>query len=386
MATIPVVQGARSSQTLQTETRRVRDVEDMLQQLEPNDGPLTTLLSRLQAETATDPKVEWFEDQLLPDFDVLASALTAAATSMVVTNYKYFRAGDVVKINDNEVVRVSATPSTTTVSITRAWGSIGAAAADSGSRLFILSDAGAEFDSYRDSLTTQKVPKYNYVQDLATPMAFTNTDLATDTFAGKDLPTEHAKGLIEHKKKMEKALILGQPYEDTSGTYPIRSSAGVEYFISTNVKDVSGGFTEPEFEDWLRVCFRYGSPEKMILCSPKAIQSINGFARSKLHTFTDDSTYGVTMTEYKNAGRRVMLVEEKLLTNQNLNDLTGIAGHAILLDPNNLKLCYLQGNGTELHENLQNPGVKGRIDEYRTSFSLRFFLEQTHGLLTGVNE
>ena len=382
---ITVVQNARSSQTVETETRQVRDVEDMLQQLEPNDGPLTTLMSRLGTVEAASWKLEWFEDQLLPDFDVLASALTAGATTMVVTNYKYFRSGDLVRINDNEIVRVTATPTTTTVSIKRGYGSQSAAAAGVGDRLHILSDAGAEFDTYRDQLTTQKVPKYNYVQDLATPASWTNTDIASETFAGKELPQEQAKAMIEHKKKIEKALILGQPYEDTTGSYPSRATGGMVYFISTNVKDVSGGFTEPELEDFLRICFRYGSPEKMLLCSPKAIQSINGFGRSKLQTFTDESTYGITMTEYKNAGRKVMLVEEKLLTNQSLNDLTGIAGYAILIDPNNVKMAYLRGNGTKLHENVQNPGVKGRIDEVRSSFGFKAFLDQTHGLLTGAN-
>lgn len=384
MAAISVAQGARAYPLLSTETRLVRDVEDMLQELEPSEGPLTQILSRLETVTATDAKIEWFEDQLLPDFDVLAADLTAVATSMTVTNYKYFRAGDLVKVNDNEVVRVSATPTTTAVSITRAFGSIAAAAASSGARLFILSDAGAEFDSYRDQLTTQKVPKYNYIQDLATPCSFTDLDLASETFAGKDMPNEHRKAIIEHKKKMEKAFILGQPYYTTSGNYSIRSTAGLEYFITTNIKDVSGGFTEPELEDFLRICFRYGSDQKLIFCSPKAIQSINGFARAKLQTFCDDNTYGVTITEYRNAGRQVGLIEEKLLTNASLNDLTGIAGHAILVDPANVKMAYLQGQGTHLAENIQNPGVKGRVDEVRGSFGLKVFLDQTHGLLTGI--
>lgn len=381
---ITVVQGVRDSQTNLTETRRVRDVEDMLQQLEPNDGPLTTLLSRLGAQTATDPKVEWFEDQLLPDFDVLGGVLGAGDATMTVTNYKYFRSGDIVRINDAEVVRVSATPTTTSVAITRAYGSVAAQAAAQGSRLFILSDAGAEFDSYRDQLTTQKVPKYNYVQAIATPVSFTSVQLATKTFAGQDLPTEHSKAMIEHKKKYEKAILLGQPYNDTTGSHPIRTMGGMGYFIQTNVKDVSAGFTEPEFEDFLRICFRYGSPEKLVLCSPKAIQSINGFQREKLKTTTSEDTYGVTMTQYKNAGRTVMLVEEKLFTNQSLSDLAGIAGWAMLIDPNNVALKYLQGNQTQMHENLQNPGVKGRIDEVRGEISMKAALEQTHGLLTGV--
>lgn len=384
MPAITVVQGPRDSNTLTNETRRTRDVEDMLQQLEPAEGPLTQILSKLETVTATDPKTEWFEDQLLPDFDVLGADLAIGAATMTVTNYKYFRAGDLVRINDSETVRVSATPTTTSVAITRAYGSVGAQAASIGQRLFIVSDAGAEFDSYRDQLTTQKVPKYNYIQDLATPCSFTDTEMATNTFAGKDLPNEHRKAIIEQKKKMEKAFILGQPYEDLTGARPVRTAAGLLYYIQSNVKDVSGGFTEAEFEDFLRICFRYGSAEKLIFCSPKLIQSINGFARAKLETFCDEDTYGVTITQYKNAGRRVGLIEEKLLTNASLNDLTGIAGYGILVDPANIKMAYLQGLGTQMKENVQNPGVKGRIDEVRSSFGFKAFLDQTHGLLTGV--
>lgn len=386
MAAITVVQGARDWGTLKTETRRVRDVEPELQQLEPEAGPLTQILSRLETMTAVDRQIEWFEDQLLPDFDVLSVAVAVADVTITVTNYKYFRAGDLVRINDNEVVRVTADPTTNAVSVTRGYGSVAATAAPNASRLFIVSDAGMEFDTYRTSLTTQKIPKYNYIQDLATPMAFTDHDMATDTWAGKDLPNEHRKGIIEQKKKQEKSLFLGQAYLDQTGPHPIATSAGMLYYIATNVKDVSGGFTEAELEDFLRICFRYGSSQKMIFCSPKLIQSINGFSRSKLQTYCDDDSYGVTITEYKNAGRRVGLIEEKLLTNASLNDLSGIAGYGFLVDPANIKLAYMQGMGTQLAENLQNPGVKGRVDEVRSSYGFKMFLDQTHGLLTGVQD
>ena len=391
---ISVSAGARAYPLLSKETRLVRDVEDMLQQLEPSEGPLTQILSRLETETATDGKIEWFEDQLLPDFDILASAMAAGDTSMTVTNYAYFRQGDLVQANDNEVVLVTATPSSSSVSITRAAGSVSAVAAPSGCRLHILSDAGYEFDTYRAQLTTQKVAKYNYIQDLASPASWTDLDVASETFAGKEMPNEHRKAIIEHKKKMEKACFLGQPYYTTGsgfsgssgGTVSLCASGGLEYFIQTNVVDFSGGFTEAELENFLRVCFRYGSDQKLIFCSPKAIQSINGFARAKLQTFCDDNTYGVTITEYRNAGRQVGLVEEKLLTNASLNDLTGIAGHMILVDPANIKMAYLQGQGTHVAENLQNPGIKGRVDEVRGSFGLKAMLEQTHGLGTGIQD
>ena len=381
---IGVVQGARSTTTLSAEKRLMRDVEAKLQELEPEVGPLATILMKLETVNAVEVLLEWEEDQLLPDLDQLTAQLAAADTTMTVANFAYYRAGDLVKINDYETVRVSATPAANPVSITRGYGGIGATLAPAGARVYIVSDAGAEFDSYRDQLTTQKIPKYNYIQDIASPCSFTRPALAADTFAGKDMPTEHRKAMIEQKKKFEKMIINGQPYNDTSGTYPRRTAAGMEYYIQTNVRDFSGGFTEPGFEDWLRTCFRYGTSQKLMFCSPKLIQSINGFARGKLKTYVGDSTYGVTITKYENAGRKIGLIEEKLLTNLNLNDLSGQAGYGFLVDPAYVKLAYLQGNGNILEENLQNPGIKGRVDEVRASVGFKMFLEQTHGMLTGV--
>lgn len=383
---IAVTAGPRNTTTLNTEKRLMRDVENELQQLEPSAGPLTSILMRLQVVNATEVLLEWEEDQLLPDFDQLTAAVAVGDTSMTVANFAYYRKGDLVKINDYETVLVSATPSANPVSITRSYGSIAAVAAPSGSRVYIVSDAGAEFDSYRDQLTTQKIPKYNYIQDIASPCSFTRQAIAANTFAGKERPQEQRKAMIEQKKKFEKMLINGQPYNDTTGSEPRRTAAGLEYYIQTNVRDFSGGFTEPGFEDWLRTCFRYGSDEKLMICSPKLIQSINGFARGKLRTYNGKQNYGVTVTKYESAGRTIGLIEEKLLTNLSLTDLSGQAGYGFLVDPAYVKLAYLQGNGNMLEENLQNPGIKGIVDEVRASVGFKAFLEQTHGMVTGVQD
>ena len=93
-----LVSTARGTGVLTTETRRTRDVSPLIAQLEGDAGPLVTLLMRLKSKATTDPKFEWFEDELLPRFDVLGSTeLSAAATSMIVTHYQYFRAGDIVR-------------------------------------------------------------------------------------------------------------------------------------------------------------------------------------------------------------------------------------------------------------------------------------------------
>lgn len=378
-----VVQGVRNTSQANTETRRKRDVTASLQKLEPNAAPLVTLLSKLRSRAATDPKIEWFEDELLPRFDVLGGSLTAVATTMTVTNYKYFRAGDLVRVNKKEIVRVSTTPTTTTVTISRAAGETAAQAASQNDQLHILSNSNQEGATRRSLLSTQKVPQYNYCQIIRTPFGVTNTEDATETYAGKDMNEERANSLIEHKKDLEYAFLFGERFEDTSGTHPMRGTRGITKFISTNVKNVAQ-LTEPEFEDWLRVCFRYGGREKLILCSPKLIQIINAFGREKLETRTDEKTYGITMTKYQNAGRVVMLVEHPLFTNDSLNDLTGIAGYGLLLDIGDLEMRYLKGRQVSLKENIQANDEDSRIDEYISEVGLEAHLEKKHGLLTGV--
>ena len=384
---ISVVSGARSTATINTESRNVRDVEPDLQELEPSEAPLTQILARLESVEATNMLVEWFEDQLLPDFDTLGANLGAADVTMTVSNFAYYVYGDLVKVADNEIVRVSATPTTAVVSIERAYGNA-ALAVNAGGRLYITGNAGMEGDSYRPSLTTQKVPRYNYCQKIEHVAEWTEEEINTDTFAGQDLPQEQDKLIIEQKKSYEKLFVHGMPYLDQTGSYPVRTFGGMLYYIQTNVKDVSAGFTEAEFEDFLRICFRYGGRHKLLFCSPKTIQSINAFARGKLQTFTDDDSYGVTITEYKSAGRHLGLIENPLLTNANLSDLSGQAGYAFLVDPQYVKKVDFKGRYgmTKLHENLQNPGQMLRVDAARGTPSFKMFLDQTHGLLTGVND
>ena len=72
------------------------------------------------------------------------------------------------------------------------------------------------------------------------------------------------------------------------------------------------------------------------------------------------------------------------MTNASLNDLTGIAGHLILVDPANIKMAYLQGQSTHVAENIQAPDVRGRLDEVRCTFAFKAFLEQTMGICTGI--
>lgn len=381
-----VKQGVRGTAVLDTETRRVRDVSPAIAQLEPDAGPLVTMLMKLKSRATTDAKIEWFEDELLPRFDVLGGDLGASASSMTVTNYKYFRSGDLVRVNKAEIIKVTATPSSVSVDIARSAGSTSAQSASSGDQLHLLSNSNQEGAGSRSLLSTVRVPKYNHCQIMRHPFGYTNTARATKQFAGQDEDEEKSKQLIEHKKDIELAFILGELGKIATGTHPERMTAGMNSFIKTNVKAMSGTMTEDEFGDFLRLCFRYGSREKLVLCSPKLIQVINGFAHGKLQTRSDDKTYGITLTRYQSAGRVVELAEHVLLTNDSLSDLSGIAGYGYLVDIGDLAIRYMQGRFTILKENIQANDEDKREDEYLSEVGLELKQEKKHGKLTGVTD
>lgn len=387
MPTAPtVVQNQRDTAVLGTETRRSRDVTPALSLLEPDAGPLTTILTKLRKRGAVDPKIEWFEDQLLPRFDILGAAVTdTVGTTITVTNYKYFRKGDLVRVNKAEIMRVTTTPSSTSVAVKRGVGETAAATAANGSQLHILSNSNQEGAAVRSILSTQRAPVYNYLQIIRDPWGVTNTAKLTATFAGMDWTEEAQKQLIEHKKHIEYAYILGQRYEDTSGTNPERTTRGIRAFLSSNVKAINGALTESLLDDFLRTAFRYGAKTKLFFAAPIVMQAINGFAKPKLRLVPSDKSYGITLTQYENAGRVILLHEHVLMTNSDLNDFTGIGGEGILVDPEDVVARYLNGRFTLHNENIQSPDADARIDEYLSETGLELRQEAKHGLMTGVN-
>lgn len=384
MAAPTLITAVRGTDNQSDETRRARDVSPALAQLEPDAGPLITLMSKTRSESCTDPKYEWFEDELKPRFDLLAAALTAAAATMTVTNYKFFRKGDLVRVNRKEIVYVSTTPTSTAVSITRAFGETAAAAASNSDQLHILGNTNEEGSVRRSLLSTQKVPKYNYTGIVRDPFGVTKTAMATKTFAGVDFTTEQAKELIEHKKSIELMNIAGERKEELTGTKPKRSTRGIRNWISTNVLNVAGELTETALDSHLRVSYRYGAKVKLGLLSPILAQAINGFAKDRLRVVDKSSVYGVTLSRYENAGRVILLAEHQLLANDDLNDFNGLAGEGYVIDLEDVKLRYLKGRLTVHNENIQANDEDQRIDEYLSEVGFQLALERKHGMFKGV--
>lgn len=383
---VTIISGTRTTANQLTEDRRVRDVFPALLRLEPEATPLTVLMGKIRKREAVDPTIEWYTRERLPKQDILNAAVTAAATTITVTNFAYFRAEDIILFMETgEQARVSVTPTTTTVTIVRTWGEVTAAAVTNGTKIRIVGNANEEDALGRDVIAVQKVNVFNYIGIQREPFSISNTARVTKNFAGVDFEDDAVDALIKHKCDVEDMFLQGQRYLDTSGTEPRRSTRGLDRWITTLNLAVGGGLTEPVFDSFLRRFFRYGSKAKVLLCAPIATQAISGFAKDKLRlSDVMQKKYGMALTEYLSPFGSVVLANHNLMNNDSLTDFDGLAGTILGVDIGHVEMRHMKGRVTIRNMNIQANDRDGRRDEYLTEAGLQVGDERTHGRMTGI--
>lgn len=353
-----------------------RDMDAPVHELEPNVAPFLLLLNKLKKKKATNPKIEWLEDEHLPRITTLSASAASNATTLAVTA-DYFRAGDVVRITAGGWAFLVTATAANSISGVKIGGTAQASAASS-AELFIVSSANAEGASLREIKYTQLVTASNYCQNLRTPFGVTGTEQATEHYGGDERKRLQNKKGQEHARDIENTLFFGA--RDLKNTNQ-RTAGGIKEFISTNVTNDSGGTTEAEWLTFLKSAFRYGSEEKWAFCSPTAIAAIEGYARSNIKTAGSSdhaSTYGIKMSQYVSGQGVVNLVRHR-----DWNDSSVYGGYVFLVDMD--AVTYRPLRETKLKTNVHAPDYDGFKDEYQTEFSLQVEHERRHALLTGVS-
>ena len=363
-------------------SQKVIDMDDRIAELEPNAAPLVVLLKKLKRVQAIAPKVEWLEHVLMPRYDQLSAAVTAAtATSIPVANATLYRVGDVLRETATgeamEVTGVSAG----VLGVNRGIGSVVAVTAASGDELFIVSNVNVEGASLRTIKTTLVTNLSNFTQIVRTPMGLTGTEAASKLYGGPDRDRLQAQAGIEHMRDWEHICFFGAKKEDTATAgAPKRFAGGLQEYIITNVTGAVGTLTEAAFITFLRSGFRYGSDRKVLFASPLVVAAIEGFARNNIRVSGSEdhaSTYGIQMRSYVSGQGIVDIVMGRAW-----NDSTNYRGYAFLVDMDAVEWHYLRD--TKLLENRQANDADKIEDEYLTEACPVVHNEQKHALLKGV--
>lgn len=377
--------GARGTKySVATEGSLVRDVADKIALLQPEDAPLLTFMNSLKKKReATNPKFEWFEDQLAPN--IVTTTTTGTGTSIAITTGLgvRVRTGDLLITSTGESMLVTAGGGTDALTVTRSVGAVAAATLASGDELVIAGNACTEGASNPEAKFTKKTSALNYIQIFRDSVKITATQAASKSYGGDDRAYQRKLRGMEHKRGIEQAFLFGDAFEDTSGTQAIRGTGGLINLISTNVTDCGGVLTEGSFETFCRALFRYSPTEasatKLFLVSPMIISALNFWNKTKLLVRQDDKTFGTRLATYRSGHGDLEVTRHWLL-----QDFTEFQKYGFALDPANLYYRYMSGLDTKLHIDIQTKDSETFIDEYRTHAGLQLQLEKTHAILKGV--
>jgi len=342
--------------------------------LEPDSAPLTQLSKKMKKTEVINPSFKWMDEEALTKSDAVnySTGYTAGDTSIVVDTGTRFRAGDVVKnVPSGEIMLVTAV-STNTLTVVRSFGTTPAGAMTDNDVILIVGNANQEGASKRNIKVQDQSERTSYTQIYRTPFGVTRTADKSKMYGGRDLKHQRMTQMIEHQKEMERSFWWGEPAEDTvTNTNPTRATGGVDYWMSTNGKDFSGAATQLEFDEFLRVGFRYGGKKKWLFSAPLLTSAISYWASGKLQVTPKNKTFGIDVQQWLTPFGMVNIINSNLFT-----EVTTYSGYSYLVDPSQPEYAYLTGSDTRLKTNIQANDVDGEEDEYITEAGLRFWSEK----------
>lgn len=381
------IAGVRTTSNIQ-QARRVVDMAKNIALLDPNDSPFVTFLklAKQDVRVAKAPKIEWLEDDLIGAATQVNNgsgiSISTSSTSIAVDDGSIFSVGDLISIPAyNLIYRITAISTNTLTAIQFGTAVASGTIADN-SVVLKMGNAMEENSSAPAAKTTQEVACYNYTQIFRTPVSFSNTELATELYGGKDRAYQRRKKALEHKRDIARAMYFGVRKEDTTGTTPRRTMGGLLSFMteSTAFDSSTQPLTYANFNKFVaQPVFSHGSKDKLLIAGPNLMNAINAWSEAKLVTEVDPAaTYGIRVKNLITGYGDLKVIYDPLLADGYHT------GYGMVIDTDNVRYSYLQGRDTKLNTNIQAPDVDGVIDEYITECSLEVKLPKTHLLITGA--
>lgn len=378
----PTIREGQLATTEVLANQLVIDMGTKVFQYDPPGSPgMRIFTKRMGSKKAKSTTVRWPEDEPVPYWDQVNGAIASGVTALVVDNGAYFQVGNLLKvISTGEVVRVTVVTGNT-LTVTRGY--IGAAAAIADNAYVLnLSTAETEGDNSPAAQATVKVERTNIVQIIKTPVHFTETLIAVESYTGDDFAYSRRKAGEAHARRWEEVAIHGRKREDTStAAHAIRAAGGIDETLATNILDAGGALTETEFRAWLGPVFRYsvnpGRTRKLLMASQALINTINSWGLDKLQlNGTASQTYGMDIKTYEAGFGRLEVVYHPLLE-------LGAAGVGYIIDPDGIQ--YRPLRGTRLQTNIQANDEDGKKDQFITEATFQFAMEKTAGKIHNVS-
>jgi hypothetical protein len=359
-----------TSQTTQDLARK--SFAGMITRLMPNGAaPLFGLTSMLESETAMNYEHGFFtKTMLFPQLTLSGAGQAIGDTTFTVTSTNNVLPGMIMRVDSTgENVIINGIVSLTQVQVTRAVGTVAAAAIAGSINLYQVGNAFEEASLRPNALSINPVRVTNLTQIFRNTWAVSGSASAIGNIAGDTNVAENKQDCSAfHAADIEKALFFGQKFSGTRNGQPFRTMDGIYSIVSnlayypasystTNVTVAGGTTNYTQFEAAFDPLFNQttdpkGANERVLFVGGTAKKVVNNIGRlNGTYQLVDGQTsFGLQFSTIKISRGTFRVIEHPLFnTNASWSKL------AIAIDMPTFRLAYLGSRKTQ-HKGFNQDG------------------------------
>ncbi|MBU1109707.1 MAG: DUF5309 domain-containing protein [Candidatus Riflebacteria bacterium] len=394
MALNIATRGAVSTATQSTLVKR--QVEEEVYRLRANVAAFVNLLRLTTHEreakaqgrkstskiiNCTNPKFEWLEQDVGTPVAVTQAAYAAGDTDIVVDESDYFTAGDVLHVvsTGEQLLVTVVTTGTDTLTVTRSYGTIAAAAIASGASIVLLGNCFEEGSAATTPKAFATGEAYNYTQIFKDAVDITRTAEQTQHYGSvNDLKKRRRDVWDQFIQARARQYWFGQRNIDVTGTNPKRITGGVNEFLTGgNLQACAGSLTYTKFMDFSEMVYAYGGDEKTLFVDSVLLKAIQNEVLSKTqYQIEGQKQFGLKIMKLVTPFGDMGIVHDRTLGYfRSGNNGLGFALELGLIDE-----MVMQPDSWEA--NVQVPGVDGKKDQVLGEAGIKIRLPLRHGKIT----
>ena len=330
---------------------------------------------------------------------VTTAAYVAGDTTIAVVSTAGIVPGHVLfNPTTGENVRVLTVASATSLTLSRAFGRIAAAAIASGATLVAVGNAQPEGSARPVPRSLATVYVSNFTQIFRNAWALTDTARASYAEMGYSNIAENKQDcMVFHSTDIESAILFGQAKMDTSGAQPIHSTQGIidaiRQYAPGNVTAAGGTTTYDQLVTMLEGAFQYStslgeSKTRALFGDQQAIKVLNAIGRkfpNDISMTQEETSYGMQFTKFRFYKGEINLIEHPLM-----NGLATTPGLAVVVDLPALKLAPMDGRDTKSEgygvggTNSDGSGVDSQGGSITTELAVELINPASCAVITGL--
>lgn len=389
------VQGARATTDVQV-ARRIPQYTKTVK-INANVTPLTAFMDKLKNEE-TVGGVLFFqvERDLIPLTVSTSTSYLSSDTSIVLTAGQ--GAGVVSgttlwSTRTGEMMLVTAR-STDTLTVTRAYGTGGAAAAalNSGEELIITGTAFAEYSAAPNGISIEPLLVNNYMQTFRQSVEMARRDMNSANYGPDEWDRAHEDAIESMNRQMEMAFLFNPAYSAGNGAASPSVTQGLIPRITTNVFNIGGTLDETTLENMQVAWSRRNQGDESSLVTfagENFMKALDGFSRDAMRYTPQVEWLGADVVGWRCSFGEYKIKKHGLFSP--LGSVNTVAngsplGYMLGVNMKNVNRAVWKGNAGKMQydANCKLPGVDGTKACWTRDCGLQVVNERTHVFASGI--